>query len=125
MRHPAVLARELASIDILSRGRLEVGLGAGYNPLDYHRSGIAMDPRKVRVDRLIEPATVLRALWSDQPASFEGTHYRIDDLDGSPKPLTPVEHLEARRARWGYSYFVVQQSSIDDFLPIVARLAGA
>ena len=54
LRHPAVLARELASIDILSEGRLEVGLGAGYNPLDYRRSGIAMDPPSVRVDRLIE-----------------------------------------------------------------------
>lgn len=89
LRHPAVLARELASIDIVSKGRLEVGLGAGYNPLDYHRSGIAMDPPKVRVDRLIEHAAVLRNLWSDGSTTFEGTHYRIDDLDGTPKPFTP------------------------------------
>src|SRR4051794_31973295 len=51
-RHPAVLARELAAIDIISEGRLEVGLGAGYNVDDYRWSGIAMDPPKVRVDRL-------------------------------------------------------------------------
>jgi probable F420-dependent oxidoreductase len=89
LRHPAVLARELASIDIVSEGRLEVGLGAGYNPLDYQRSGIAMDPPKVRVDRLIEHAAVLRKLWSDEPTTFDGTHYRIDDLDGTPKPFTP------------------------------------
>jgi probable F420-dependent oxidoreductase len=89
LRHPAVLARELASIDIVSEGRLEVGLGAGYNPLDYQRSGIAMDPPKVRVDRLIEHAAVLRKLWSDGPTTFDGTHYRIDDLDGTPKPFTP------------------------------------
>jgi probable F420-dependent oxidoreductase len=89
LRHPAVLARELASIDVLSMGRLEVGLGAGYNPLDYQRSGIAMDPPGVRVDRLIEHATVLRALWSDALTTFEGAHYRIDNLDGTPKPFTP------------------------------------
>ncbi|MEP7113030.1 MAG: TIGR03621 family F420-dependent LLM class oxidoreductase [Ilumatobacteraceae bacterium] len=89
LRHPAVLARELASIDIVSKGRLEVGLGAGYNPLDYRRSGIAMDPPGVRVDRLIEHATVLRLLWGESPTTFHGAHYRIDDLDGTPKPLSP------------------------------------
>ncbi len=89
LRHPAVLARELASIDIVSAGRLEVGLGAGYNPLDYQRSGITMDPPKVRVDRLIEHAQVLKALWSERPTTFDGIHYRIDDLDGTPKPFTP------------------------------------
>jgi probable F420-dependent oxidoreductase len=90
LRHPAVLARELASIDILSNGRLEVGLGAGYNPLDYRRSGIAMDPPGVRVDRLIEHATVLRLLWGHSPTTFDGVHYRIDDLDGTPKPFSPA-----------------------------------
>jgi probable F420-dependent oxidoreductase len=88
LRHPAVLARELASIDIVSQGRLEVGLGAGYNPLDYQRSGIAMDRPGIRVDRLIEHAQVLKALWSDQPTTFEGVHYQIGDLDGTPKPFT-------------------------------------
>ena len=89
LRHPAVLARELASIDILSEGRLEVGLGAGYNPLDYRRSGIPMDPPRVRVDRLIEHVAVLMALWSDGPANFVGEHYSINDLDGTPKPFAP------------------------------------
>src|SRR3954463_6075209 len=50
-RHPAVLARELASIDVLSGGRLEVGLGAGWKRLDYERSGIPMGPPKGRGDR--------------------------------------------------------------------------
>lgn len=88
-RHPAVLARELASIDALSDGRLEVGLGAGYNPLDYSRSGIRHDPPGVRVDRLIEHVAVLRGLFADVPLSFAGEHYRIDDLDGTPKPHAP------------------------------------
>ncbi|MFT3855722.1 MAG: TIGR03621 family F420-dependent LLM class oxidoreductase [Ilumatobacteraceae bacterium] len=85
-RHPAVLARELASIDVLSGGRLEVGLGAGYNPLDYSRSGIRHDPPGARVDRLIEHVAVLRGLFADAQFSFAGEHYRIDDLDGTPKP---------------------------------------
>jgi len=89
LRHPAVLARELASIDILSSGRLEVGLGAGYNPADYRRSGIPMDPPGARVDRLIEHVEVLKSLWSDTATTFAGQHYMIDDLPGTPKPFTP------------------------------------
>src|SRR6201996_8270907 len=88
-RHPAVLARELASIDVLSEGRLEVGLGAGYNVDDYRTSGIAMDPPKVRVDRLIEYVAVLRGLFAEGPFSFEGEHFQIDALDGTPHPFTP------------------------------------
>jgi probable F420-dependent oxidoreductase len=88
-RHPAVLAKELASIDVLSEGRLEVGLGAGYNPLDYSRSGIVYEPPGVRVDRLIEHTLVLRALFGDGPVDFEGKHYRIGGLDGTPKPFRP------------------------------------
>ncbi len=88
-RHPAVLARELATIDVLSGGRLEVGLGAGYNPLDYQRSGIRHDLPGVRVDRLIEHTHVLRALFASAPVNFAGEHYQINDLDGTPKPTRP------------------------------------
>lgn len=88
-RHPAVLARELAAIDVLSAGRLEVGLGAGYNVDDYRCSGIAMDPPKVRVDRLVEYVAVLRGLFAPGPFTFEGEHFQIDALDGTPHPHTP------------------------------------
>ena len=88
-RHPAVLARELASIDVLSQGRLEVGLGAGYQETDYDRSGIVMDAPGIRVSRLIEHATVLQRLFGDKPVTFDGQHYRITDLDGTPKPFRP------------------------------------
>src|SRR6201995_491731 len=88
-RHPAVLARELAAIDVLSEGRLEVGLGAGYQVNDYRSSGIPMDPPKVRVDRLIEYVAVLRGLFAEGPFSFDGEHFRIDALDGTPHPFTP------------------------------------
>lgn len=88
-RHPAVLARELATIDVFSEGRLEVGLGAGWKRVDYERSGIPMDPPKTRVDRMIEHTRVLRGLFSGEPVTFAGEHYQITDLDGTPKPYRP------------------------------------
>ncbi len=86
-RHPAVLARELASVDVLSEGRLEVGVGAGWKKLDYDRSGIPMDAPKVRVDRMIEHTKILKALFADEPVTFVGEHYRITDLPGTPRPF--------------------------------------
>ena len=88
-RHPAVLARELATIDQLSERRLEVGLGAGWKRLDYDRSGIVMDPPKVRVDRMIEHTRILKALFAEEPVTFAGEHYRLTDLPGSPRPHAP------------------------------------
>lgn len=88
-RHPAVVARELATIDQIAEGRLEVGLGAGWKRLDYDRSGIPMDRPGVRVSRLQEHAAVLKGLWSEGPVTFEGEHYRITDMEGTPKPHRP------------------------------------
>jgi len=88
-RHPAVLARELATIDMLSGGRLEVGLGAGWKKLDYDRAGIVMDSPKVRVDRMTEHVLVMKALFSGQPVNFAGDHYTITDLVGTPVPHRP------------------------------------
>jgi probable F420-dependent oxidoreductase len=88
-RHPAVLARELATIDVLSEGRLEVGLGAGWKRLDYDRAGIAMDSPKTRVDRMIEHTQILKALFAEEPVTFAGEHYRITDLPGTPRPYSP------------------------------------
>lgn len=88
-RHPVVLARELATIDQLSEGRLELGIGAGWKATDYSTSGIPMDRPGVRVDRMIEAIAVLRGLFAPGPFSFHGEHFRITELDGSPKPHRP------------------------------------
>jgi probable F420-dependent oxidoreductase len=88
-RHPAILARELATIDHLSEGRLEVGIGAGWKSLDYRTSGIPMDRPGVRVDRMIEHLAVLKGCWSGEPFSFQGEHYNITELTGSPTPFRP------------------------------------
>jgi probable F420-dependent oxidoreductase len=87
-RHPAVLARELASIDLISLGRLEVGIGAGYTVSDFATTGITMDPPGIRVDRMIEYVAVLRGLFKAEPFSFDGTHYSITSLEGVPAPYT-------------------------------------
>ena len=89
-RHPAVLARELATIDLLSEGRLEVGLGAGWKRLDYERSGIPMDPPKVRVDRMIEHTKILQQLFAGETVTFVGEHYQITALDLTPRPHRPA-----------------------------------
>lgn len=81
-RHPAVVQRELATIDQMSEGRLEIGLGAGWKATDYERSGIPMDRPGVRVDRMIEHTAVMRGLFGADPFSFDGEHYRITELTG-------------------------------------------
>ena len=86
-RHPAVLAQELASLDVLSDGRLDVGIGAGWRKVEYDGIGMGFDPVPVRSERLAEAVTVLKGLFADDPLSFDGSHYRISELDGLPKPV--------------------------------------
>jgi len=85
-RHPVVLAKEAATIDVLSGGRLEFGIGAGWMTEDYHGAGIPMDRPGVRIARLDEALSVITRLWADGPVDHDGEHYRIDSLEGLPKP---------------------------------------
>jgi probable F420-dependent oxidoreductase len=86
-KHPVVLAKEMATIDVLSGGRVEFGLGAGWMNTDYEQSGIPKDRDGVRIARMAEGLQVIKGLWADGAFSFEGQHYRIEGLDGLPKPL--------------------------------------
>lgn len=86
-KHPVVTAKEAATIDLLSDGRLELGIGAGWLRSDYDQSGIAMERPGVRVDRLEEAVAVLKGLFRPGKFSFEGRHYQIRELDGRPKPV--------------------------------------
>ncbi len=88
-RHPVVLAKEMATIDLLFDGRCEVGMGAGWMRSDYTSSGIPMDRPGVRVDRLIEGVSIVKGLWSGEPFDHDGEHYRIIDLAGIPLPHSP------------------------------------
>lgn len=86
-RHPLVLAKELATIDVLSDGRLDFGLGAGWMKTDYDESGIVLDRPGVRVDRMEEAITVIRGLLTGEPFSFAGAHYTITNHTATPRPV--------------------------------------
>jgi probable F420-dependent oxidoreductase len=87
LRHPAVLAQELASLDALSEGRLDVVIGAGWNRVEYEAIGLNFDPTPVRQARLEEAVAVLKGCFADGPFSFAGEHYTITDYDAQPKPV--------------------------------------
>ncbi|MDA0370246.1 MAG: TIGR03621 family F420-dependent LLM class oxidoreductase [Actinomycetota bacterium] len=86
-KHPLVLAKELATMDVLSDGRVEIGLGAGWMIADYEQSGMPYDRAGVRIDRFVEGLAVIRGLMGPDPFSFEGQHYRISGHNGTPKPV--------------------------------------
>lgn len=86
-RHPVILAKEMATLDLLSGGRLELGLGAGWLRSEYEKAGMCYDRAGVRISRLEESLKVLKGLWDDSPFTFDGEHYSISDLEGFPKPL--------------------------------------
>ncbi|MBR7834515.1 TIGR03621 family F420-dependent LLM class oxidoreductase [Actinospica durhamensis] len=87
LRHPAVLAQELATLDRLSGGRLEVGLGAGWNKPEHDAIGIPFEPVGTRVGKLAESIKVIKGCFGDEIFSFAGRHYTITDYDAQPKPL--------------------------------------
>jgi probable F420-dependent oxidoreductase len=87
-RHPLVLAKEAATLDLLSEGRLELGIGAGWMRSDYEESGIAYDTPGVRVDRFAEGVAVIAGLLeSDGPFSFSGKHYTVTEHTLRPRPV--------------------------------------
>lgn len=86
-RHPVLVHRMAALIDVLSEGRFVLGLGAGWMTSDYEAAGIALDPPAVRVDRFEESIAVIKGLFADAPFTFAGAHYTITGLDGRPKPV--------------------------------------
>jgi probable F420-dependent oxidoreductase len=86
LRHPAVLAQDLATIDVLSGGRLEIGLGAGWNKPEHDAIGIGFEPVGVRIKRLTEAVAIIKGCFAEGPFSFSGEHYAITGHDGVPKP---------------------------------------
>jgi probable F420-dependent oxidoreductase len=86
LRHPAVLAQELATLDVISGGRLDIGIGAGWNEAEYAATGLRYDRPGVRIERMRESIAILRGLFGEGPFSHAGKHYTISGLDGQPKP---------------------------------------
>ncbi|MGH3203589.1 MAG: TIGR03621 family F420-dependent LLM class oxidoreductase [Streptosporangiaceae bacterium] len=85
--HPVVLAKELATLDMLSQGRVEAGLGAGWVSAEYEGLGIAMDRPGVRIERLAETVELLKAHWSGEPLAVKGAFVRASGFAGRPRPV--------------------------------------
>src|SRR4029450_12620238 len=85
-RHPAVLAKEAATIDLLSSGRFELGLGAGWMRSEYEEAGIPFDPPGTRVGRLTRAVPIIKRLLPGERVTFAGRYYALPDLEGRPGP---------------------------------------
>ncbi len=86
-KHPAVVAKEAATLDVLSGGRVELGIGAGWMKVDYEALGLPYDLASVRIERLAEAIEAIKGSWGAGPCSFSGEHYTITEYDGIPKPV--------------------------------------
>src|SRR6266496_1952546 len=87
LRHPVLLAREAATLDLLSDGRLELGLGAGHMQSEYEQVGLAFDPGATRVERLEEAVVIVKRLLEGKPVTFRGRHYRVTGHTVHPRPI--------------------------------------
>lgn len=86
-RHPVVLAKEVATLDLFSEGRVEFGLGAGWLTSDYEQSGIESDPAGARISRMAESLDIMKSLWSTGTATGDGRYYRVTGAVGAPEPV--------------------------------------
>ena len=90
-RHPVVYAKQAATLQLLSGGRHEFGIGAGWMKSDYDEAGIAYERPGVRIERLEEALRIVRAMWSQEKTSFSGKHYTVREIARAvePVPATP------------------------------------
>ncbi len=87
LRHPALVAREAAAVDVFTSGRFELGIGAGHARPEYEESGIVFEPGTIRVARLAESVQVIKGLWAGTPTNFVGEHYQIQGHLSYPNPV--------------------------------------
>src|SRR5215208_6929991 len=86
-RHPSVLAKNAVTADHVSGGRIEVGIGTGWNAAEHHAYGFRFPPMRERMDRLAEQLEIVTRSWEDGAFSFSGEHWSVEDLDARPKPV--------------------------------------
>lgn len=86
-RHPALLAKEVATLDLLSGGRFELGIGAGWHQPDYRQVGLSFERAGVRIKRLEEALHIIKQFFTKEMVSFSGSHYTVSNLKAFPKPL--------------------------------------
>jgi probable F420-dependent oxidoreductase len=86
-RHPALLAKEVATLDLLSGGRLELGIGAGWHRPEYEQVGLPFESAGVRISRLEEALSIIKQFFTQEAVTFAGRHYTVTDLQAFPRPL--------------------------------------
>jgi F420-dependent oxidoreductase-like protein len=86
-RHPAVLAKSITTIDHISHGRADIGLGAGWSEVEYRAYGLRFPPVGERMDMLEEAAACVRGLLREERVTFAGSHFRLDDAQNAPRPV--------------------------------------
>lgn len=86
-RHPVLLAREAATLDFLSGGRFELGMGAGHSGDEYREAGIPFEKPAIRVEKLAESVAVIKRMWAGGAATFEGKHYQVREHVSHPVPV--------------------------------------
>ena len=125
-RNPALLAKTAASVDVMSKGRLEFGLGAGWKELEYRAYGYEFPNAPTRVTQMIETLEICTRMWKDERATYHGKHYRVDDALCSPKPMqTPLPiwigggkpRLMRAAARYGHAFNFNVSASLPAELP--------
>jgi probable F420-dependent oxidoreductase len=87
LRHPVLVAREAATVDLLTDGRFQLGLGAGHMQSEYDQAGLAFDAAGTRVARLAEAVTIIKGLLKGEPVTFAGRHYRVTSHQSYPLPV--------------------------------------
>ena len=86
-RHPIVLAKEAATLDLLSDGRLDFGIGAGWLASDYEQTGIPLDPPGIRIERMAEALQIIKSFFAGGAVSFAGKHYTVHGVEAAPSPV--------------------------------------
>src|SRR5260370_15748021 len=87
LRHPVLVAREAATVDLLTDGRLQLGLGAGSIKSEYDEAGLRFDGGATRVERLAEAVAIIKSLLIGEEVSFAGRHYSLPGHTGAPSPV--------------------------------------
>src|SRR4051812_31279418 len=120
-RHPSVLAKMVVTADHISGGRVEFGIGAGWNEREHRAFGFEFPSMRTRMDQRAEQVEIVHRSWTEERFSFQGEHWTIEDLDALPKPVqSPHPTLlmggaagpraAALAARWADEYNVVMAS---------------
>jgi probable F420-dependent oxidoreductase len=122
-RHPAILSKAAATIHLLSSGRFEFGIGAGWDQRDYNMTGIPLDPASMRVERLEEALKIITGMWTQERTSFSGKHYKVTEIQQAGE-LPEGEHPKIMIGGGGRKILRLA-AQYADIVGIIARWRGS